>query len=224
MCNKFLSGRDYNHNMFFSWPILSLSLLSAGVYEMPVREDHSVTKEIGTLELEDRDLIDNKEPLFTIPNDLTHIFAIECNDDKNGKLMLKKVGGSRGNEWVDDLKTSAGLKSWLSPCVSFFWCGKLLFFGSWDTSRHLTSLPFVNLCHDCCPQFVIELSRALQSFFLSNTLPQSGWGAQVPLHFTSLKSVTASCLYWIVLCSREHSADVVVHWQVWIQILKRLKI
>ncbi|XP_030297998.1 cadherin-5 [Sparus aurata] len=61
------------------------------VYEMPVREDHSVTKEIGTLELEDRDLIDNKEPLFTIPNDLTHIFAIERNDDKNGKLMLKKA-------------------------------------------------------------------------------------------------------------------------------------
>lgn len=130
MCNKFLSGRDYNYNMFFSWPILSLSLLPAGVYEMPVREDHSVTEKIGTLVLEDRDQSQNKEPLFTIPNDIAHIFAIERNDERDGNLMLKKVGGSHGSEWVDDLKTNAGLKSWLSPCVSFFWCGKLLFFGS----------------------------------------------------------------------------------------------
>lgn len=65
---------------------------------MEVPEDHSVTEKIGTLELEDRDLIDNKEPLFTIPNDLGHIFAIERSRNKNGNLMLKKVGGSRGNE------------------------------------------------------------------------------------------------------------------------------
>lgn len=122
-----------------SWPILSLSLLSAGMYEMHVPEDHSVTEKIGTLELEDRDQIQNKEPLFTVPNDIAQIFAIERSPNKDGNLMLKKVGGSRGIERVDDLKSNACLKSWFSLCVSFFWCGELIFlFVRCDTYRHLT--------------------------------------------------------------------------------------
>ncbi|XP_076599285.1 cadherin-5 [Chaetodon auriga] len=60
-------------------------------YELQVPEDHKVNEKIGTLELEDRDQIQNKEPIFTIPNDIGRMFNIELSPNKDGNVMLKKA-------------------------------------------------------------------------------------------------------------------------------------
>lgn len=67
--------------------------LSAGSYELEVPENHKVNEKIGLLELEDRDEIRNKDPIFTIPDDIRKVFNIELTNNKDGNLMLKKVGG-----------------------------------------------------------------------------------------------------------------------------------
>ncbi len=77
---------------------IHVCFLSAETYELQVREDHKMNEKIGTLELEDRDQIRNKEPIFTISADSNKMFNIELNPDKDGNLMLKQVGGSCGNE------------------------------------------------------------------------------------------------------------------------------
>ncbi|XP_068184451.1 cadherin-5 [Antennarius striatus] len=59
-------------------------------YDLRVPEDHKVNEKIGTLELEDRDQIQNKEPIFIIPSDIK-MFDIELSPHKDGKLMLKKA-------------------------------------------------------------------------------------------------------------------------------------
>lgn len=65
---------------------------SAGSYELQVPENHKVNEKIGILELEDRDQLQNKEPTFNIPNDISRVFGIELSPNKDGNLMLKKVG------------------------------------------------------------------------------------------------------------------------------------
>lgn len=65
---------------------------SAGSYELQVPENHKVNEKIGVLELEDRDQIQNKEPTFIIPNDISRVFGIELNPNKDGNLILRKVG------------------------------------------------------------------------------------------------------------------------------------
>lgn len=55
-----------------------------------------MNEKIGILELVDRDQIQNKEPIFTILGDNGNMFNIELNRNKDGNLMLKKVGGSCG--------------------------------------------------------------------------------------------------------------------------------
>ncbi|CAJ1066739.1 cadherin-5 [Xyrichtys novacula] len=60
------------------------------VYDLHVPEDHKLNEKIGTLELEDRDQIQNKEPIFTILSDNTNMFNIEPSPNKDGNLMLKK--------------------------------------------------------------------------------------------------------------------------------------
>ncbi|XP_068597556.1 cadherin-5 [Brachionichthys hirsutus] len=59
-------------------------------YELHVPEDHKVNDKIGTLELEDRDQVQNKEPIFIIPSDINKMFDIELSPIKDGNLMLKK--------------------------------------------------------------------------------------------------------------------------------------
>lgn len=59
---------------------------------MQVPETHKVNEKIGSLELEDRDQIQNKEPIFIIPNDISKEFSIELSPNKDGNLILKKVG------------------------------------------------------------------------------------------------------------------------------------
>lgn len=90
------------YSQYFVLYILSITLdvcfLSAETYELQVPEDHKLNEKIGTLELEDRDQIQNKEPVFTIPIDSTKMFNIELSPNKDGNLMLKQVGGSRGDK------------------------------------------------------------------------------------------------------------------------------
>lgn len=72
--------------------------MSAETYELHVPEDHKLNEKIGTLELEDRDQIQNKEPIFIIPNENNKVFTVELSSpNKDGNLMLKQVGGSCGN-------------------------------------------------------------------------------------------------------------------------------
>lgn len=60
-------------------------------YELHVREDHKLNEKIGTLELEDRDQIQNKEPIFVIPSENSKVFNIELSPNKDGNLMLKQA-------------------------------------------------------------------------------------------------------------------------------------
>lgn len=60
-------------------------------YELHVREDHKLNEKIGTLELEDRDQIQNKEPIFLIPGENSKVFDVELSPKKDGNLMLKQA-------------------------------------------------------------------------------------------------------------------------------------
>ncbi|KAM9344858.1 cadherin-5 [Symphorus nematophorus] len=60
-------------------------------YELQVPENHKVNEKIGTLELEDRDQIQNKEPIFSIQNDISKVFTVELSPNKDGNLMLRKA-------------------------------------------------------------------------------------------------------------------------------------
>ncbi|XP_049927247.1 cadherin-5 [Epinephelus moara] len=60
-------------------------------YELHVREDRKTNEKIGTLELEDRDQIQNKEPIFVIPSENSKVFNIELSPNKDGNLMLKQA-------------------------------------------------------------------------------------------------------------------------------------
>ncbi|TDH01563.1 hypothetical protein EPR50_G00181480 [Perca flavescens] len=60
-------------------------------YELHVPEDHKLNEKIGTLELEDRDQIQNKEPIFKILNGNSNVFNIELSPNKDGNVMLKQA-------------------------------------------------------------------------------------------------------------------------------------
>lgn len=50
-------------------------------------------EKIGTLEVEDRDQIQNKEPIFSLSGDISKLFSVERSPTKDANLMLNKVGG-----------------------------------------------------------------------------------------------------------------------------------
>ncbi|KAE8280975.1 Cadherin-5 Vascular endothelial cadherin [Larimichthys crocea] len=56
-------------------------------YELQVPENHRLNEKIDTLELEDRDEKQNKQPRFTIPSDT---FYIKLSRNNDGDVMLKK--------------------------------------------------------------------------------------------------------------------------------------
>lgn len=60
-------------------------------YELSVPEDHKLSEKIGTLKLRDEDESGNKEPIFTIPEDIRKMFNIELNKEKDGNIMLRKA-------------------------------------------------------------------------------------------------------------------------------------
>lgn len=67
--------------------------LSTGSYQLEVPENHKLNEIFGTLELEDRDEIKNKQPIFKIPTEDSKIFNIhpDVNSSNNGVFTLKQV-------------------------------------------------------------------------------------------------------------------------------------
>lgn len=60
-------------------------------YELQVPENHRVHEKIGTLELEDRDQLQNKEPIFSLPEDISKLFSVQrSSPTKDANLMLNK--------------------------------------------------------------------------------------------------------------------------------------
>lgn len=56
-------------------------------------ENHRLNEKIGTLRLEDRDEIQNKEPIFRLPEEYSKLFRVERSPTKDANIMLNKVGG-----------------------------------------------------------------------------------------------------------------------------------
>ncbi|XP_045926611.1 cadherin-5 [Micropterus dolomieu] len=69
----------------------NIASFTRGIYELQVPEDHKLNEKIGTLELEDKDQIQNKLPFFTIPSENSKVFNIELSPNKDGNLMLKQA-------------------------------------------------------------------------------------------------------------------------------------
>uniref|UniRef100_A0A8C9ZA30 Cadherin-5 n=1 Tax=Sander lucioperca TaxID=283035 RepID=A0A8C9ZA30_SANLU len=69
----------------------NIASFTRNTYELHVPEDHKLNEKIGTLELEDRDQIQNKEPIFNILNGNSKVFNIELSPNKDGNLMLKQA-------------------------------------------------------------------------------------------------------------------------------------
>ncbi|XP_041866187.1 cadherin-5 [Melanotaenia boesemani] len=59
-------------------------------YELHVPENRKLNEKIGTLKLEDRDEIQNKEPLLTIQSDYNKIFNFVLSPNKDGNLILRQ--------------------------------------------------------------------------------------------------------------------------------------
>ncbi|XP_077585527.1 cadherin-5 isoform X2 [Stigmatopora nigra] len=59
------------------------------MYDLQIPENHKLNSRIGTLELEDHDQIQNKEPIFSLPLD-NKMFYVEIGPNKDGNLMLRQ--------------------------------------------------------------------------------------------------------------------------------------
>uniref|UniRef100_A0A667WNY0 Cadherin-5 n=1 Tax=Myripristis murdjan TaxID=586833 RepID=A0A667WNY0_9TELE len=68
----------------------NLASFTKKTYELQVPEDHKLNEKIGSLELEDRDEIQNKDPSFTIASPFNNMFDVERSPTKDGNLMLKQ--------------------------------------------------------------------------------------------------------------------------------------
>lgn len=77
--------------VFVRFLFLNILHLLPGSYELQVPENHRVREKIGTLELEDKDQIQNKEPIFSLPEDISRLFSVERSPTKDANLMLNKV-------------------------------------------------------------------------------------------------------------------------------------
>lgn len=58
-----------------------------------------MNEKIGTLVLRDRDQIQNKQPSFILPSDISKLFGVELSPTKDANLMLRKVGGRCSASW-----------------------------------------------------------------------------------------------------------------------------
>ncbi|XP_054874408.1 cadherin-5 [Amphiprion ocellaris] len=59
-------------------------------FELQLPEDHKLNEKMGTLQLEDRDQIQNKEPIFSIHGDSSKMFSLELSPSKDGNLLLRQ--------------------------------------------------------------------------------------------------------------------------------------
>lgn len=79
-------------NIYMCITFFNVCFLSTESYLLYVPENHRLNENIGTLVLEDKDQIQNKEPTFSIQSGFSEIFNVELNPNKDGNLVLKKVG------------------------------------------------------------------------------------------------------------------------------------
>lgn len=75
----------------------NVCFLSTESYSLYVPENHRLNEKIDTLKLEDKDQIQNKDPRFSVLSGYREIFNVEVNDNKDGNLVLKKVGKQQKN-------------------------------------------------------------------------------------------------------------------------------
>lgn len=73
-----------------------MSFSLAGQYRFDVKEDSKPGHQIGKLEVEDKDEIQNKDPTFTI-HKFGEVFNIKQSNEKDGILSLKVVSISNFN-------------------------------------------------------------------------------------------------------------------------------
>lgn len=59
-------------------------------FEVKVPEDHKLNEKITTLELVDKDQIQNKVPRISISGDYSRMFNVETNSNKDGNLMIRQ--------------------------------------------------------------------------------------------------------------------------------------
>ncbi|XP_041646257.1 cadherin-5 [Cheilinus undulatus] len=86
------------------------------VYDLEVPENHKLNEKIGTLELEDRDQIQNKEPIFAILNENNKVFNIELTPNKDGNLMLKQaLDYETKNSYTLDVQVRENLRNLRFP-------------------------------------------------------------------------------------------------------------
>ncbi|KAL1007090.1 hypothetical protein UPYG_G00081740 [Umbra pygmaea] len=69
----------------------NMPTFTKGSYEFSVNEDLNLGQRIGTMVLEDRDEIQNKDPTFSIESTFPDIFEIERSQTKDANLILKKA-------------------------------------------------------------------------------------------------------------------------------------
>ncbi|XP_059928524.1 cadherin-5 [Gadus macrocephalus] len=69
----------------------NMASFTQDTYDLSVPENQRLEEKIGTLTLDDRDEIQNKEPVFTIQPNLSSQFALARSLQKDGHLMLKKA-------------------------------------------------------------------------------------------------------------------------------------
>uniref|UniRef100_A0A8C2L5C5 Cadherin-5 n=1 Tax=Cyprinus carpio TaxID=7962 RepID=A0A8C2L5C5_CYPCA len=67
----------------------NIATFKKGKYQFNVKEDSKLGTEIGILGVEDKDEIQNKNPIFTIQNEFDKVFDIKLNYEKDGILSLK---------------------------------------------------------------------------------------------------------------------------------------
>lgn len=68
----------------------NIASFSINHFEVKVPEDHKLNEKITTLQLEDRDQIQNKVPRISISGDYSRMFNVEINSNKDGNLMIRQ--------------------------------------------------------------------------------------------------------------------------------------
>ncbi|XP_026071241.1 cadherin-5-like isoform X2 [Carassius auratus] len=67
----------------------NIATFKKGKYTFNVKEDSKQEYEIGVLDVDDKDEIQNKDPTFTIQHEFDEVFDIKLNNEKDGILTLK---------------------------------------------------------------------------------------------------------------------------------------
>ncbi|XP_034040645.1 cadherin-5 [Thalassophryne amazonica] len=60
-------------------------------YDLQIPEDKKLNEKVGTLDLVDKDEIQNKDPIFTITPPYNNMFDVELSPNKDGNLILKQA-------------------------------------------------------------------------------------------------------------------------------------